>query len=402
MSVAELAPSPERTAEHSALRLCVVGSGWRFTSGISYYTCRLVGALAERHEVSAVLMRRLIPRFLYPGRERVGRRLHQLSYPPAVSVFDGVDWFWIPSLFRALRFVRRQRPDVLVLQWWTGAVLHSYWMLTRLARRMGIRVVVEFHETQDTGEARLPLAGRYMRALARRVLSKADAFLVHSAFDHRQVSGSFELGSRPVRIAPHGPYDHHAPVGIHPSPEPGVTRLLFFGTIRPYKGLEHLVEAFDMLTEEEAESFRLTIVGETWEGWRHPLARAQSSRHRDRIEIVNRYVSDEEVSAAFAQADVAVLPYTRSSSSGPLHIAMAHGLPVVLTDVGGLRDAAEGYDGVLWVPASDPAALRAALVKAADQRTMRYQDPRSWDDTVSALEELLLELDPMVSVRQRS
>ena len=387
-------PAEPAGAPSEQLRICVVGSGWRFTSGISYYTCRLTSALAETHDASAILMRRLIPKALYPGRDRVGQALHELAYPPSVPVFDGVDWFWFPSLFRALRFLRRQRPEVLVLQWWTGAVLHSYWALARAARRLGIRVVVEFHETQDTGEAELPLAGRYLRLLAQRVLGYADAVLVHSDFDREQVLRAFDLAGLPMRIAPHGPYDHHeAELAPDRSPsDEDVTRLLFFGTIRPYKGLEHLVEAFDRLADEEASRFRLTIVGETWEGWHHPLRAAERSRHRDRITVVNRYVTDTEVTRFYADADVVVLPYTRSSASGPLHIAMAHGLPTVLTDVGGLRDAADGYDGVVWVPPAEPERLREAVLKAAETKDLRFQDPRSWDETVRAFESLLFEL----------
>ena len=389
--ITELETSP-------ALRICVVGSGWHFTSGISYYTCRLVGALNGRHEVSAILLRRLIPRRLYPGKARVGTALHRLTYPKNVPVFDGIDWFWGPSLWRAVRFLRRERPEVLVLQWWTGAVLHTYWALTRVAQGLGITVIVEFHETQDTGEARLPLASRYLRAIAQRVLAKTDAVLVHSEFDCRQIRESFAIGTKPIGIAPHGPYDHHLPA--KPSfraTEQDVTRLLFFGTIRPYKGLEHLVAAFDLLTDEQARRFRLTIVGETWEGWRHPLEQARRSRHKDRITVVNRYVDDDEVTVRFGAADVVVLPYTRSSSSGPLHIAMAHGIPVVLTDVGGLRDAAAGYGGIVWTPAAQPEALRDALVAAGELRGHRFEDPRSWDDTVTAIESLVAELNPAPS-----
>jgi glycosyltransferase involved in cell wall biosynthesis len=385
-------PAPESS---TPLRICVVGSGWHFTSGISYYTCRLVGALDGKHEVSAILLRRLIPRWLYPGRARVGTTLHRLTYPKNVPVFDGIDWFWGPSLWRAMRFLRRERPEVLVLQWWTGAVLHTYWALTHLARRLGITVIVEFHETQDSGEASLPFAGRYLRMLGRRVLAKTDAVLVHSEFDGRQIRESFAIGAKPVGIAPHGPYDHHVLAIASPrATEHDVTRLLFFGTIRPYKGLEHLVAAFDLLTDEQARGFRLTIIGETWEGWRHPLEQARLSRHKDRITIVNRYVDDDEVTTHFGVADVVVLPYIRSSSSGPLHIAMSHGLPVVLTDVGGLRDAASGYGGIVWTPAGQPEALRDALLAASGLCTRRYDDPRSWDDTVTAFEALVAALSP--------
>jgi glycosyltransferase involved in cell wall biosynthesis len=138
---------------------------------------------------------------------------------------------------------------------------------------------------------------------------------------------------------------------------------------------------------------RLTVVGETWEGWTGPLQMIANTRHRDRITLVNRYVHDDEVARYFDAADAVALPYTRSSASGPLHIAMAAGLPIVLTDVGGLRTAAEGYKGVSWVPPSDPEALRAALVALPARRGERYQDPRSWDDTIAVYEKLLAAVD---------
>ena len=131
-------------------RVCIVGPGTRFLSGITYYTYGLAGALAGEVRVSAVLMRRLLPRFLYPGRRRVGTDISTIALPDGVRAYDGVDWFWLPSLLGALRFLRREKPDVLVLQWWTGTVLHSFLALAFAARRRGARVVIEFHESLDT------------------------------------------------------------------------------------------------------------------------------------------------------------------------------------------------------------------------------------------------------------
>src|SRR5262249_35034798 len=104
-------------------RVVVVGAGWHFSSGISHYTYRLSAALAEELPVGALLMRRLVPRRLYPGREHVGASSGGVAYPPHVPVYDGVDWYWGPSLSGALRYLDQQRPAVLILQWWTGAVL---------------------------------------------------------------------------------------------------------------------------------------------------------------------------------------------------------------------------------------------------------------------------------------
>lgn len=379
------------------VRVCVVGSGWRFTSGISYYTCRLATALASHSTVSVVLMRQLIPRRLYPGRDRVGVPVNDIDYPDNMAVFDGIDWYLLPSMLRAIRFLRQEQPEILLLQWWTGAVLHSYLLLVIAARRMDTRVVIEFHEVQDTGEARLRGAARYARAMASWVLRRADAYLVHSQHDLEAVRDAYPPARLPTRVIPHGPFDQHVGDGSAKTPardDDGSMTVMFFGTIRPYKGLENLVRAFDRLDPADAEKFRLLIVGETWEGWTQPITEARHSRFHDRIEIVNTYVDDAAVGRYFARADAVVLPYLRSSASGPLHIAMAHGLPIVLSDVGGLRDGAAGYEGITWVPPGDPAALGDALRDLPAVRGRRFADPRSWDHTVEVLDELFTDVLP--------
>ncbi len=151
-------------------RLIIVGSGWLFASGISHYTYRLSTALADEYHVGALLMRRLVPRRLYPGRDHVGAAVPNAAYPAHIQVYDGVDWYWRHSLTAALDYTDRQRPTVMVLQWWTGAVLHTYLRLARHAAERGSRIILEWHEGQDVGEATLPGARRYVRTLMPRLL----------------------------------------------------------------------------------------------------------------------------------------------------------------------------------------------------------------------------------------
>ena len=144
-----------------------------------------------------------------------------------------------------------------------------------------------------------------------------------------------------------------------------------------------------MFDDQEVQRYWLTVVGETWEGWDLPIRLIQSSRHRARITLVNRFVDDDEVVAHFAAADAVVLPYHRSSASSPAHVAMSNGLPLVITAVGGLPEAVADYEGAILVPPCDPVALRDAIRRLPDLRGRRYRDPHSWDRTVTCYEELM-------------
>lgn len=378
-------------AENRKLRVCVVGAGTRFLSGISYYTLHLINALAHDYEVSAILMRQLLPTRLYPGWKRVGANLTQLEYDPAAHVFDGVDWYWLPGMLRALLFLTRQRPDIMVFQWWTGTVLHSYLLLMALARLARKRIVIEFHEVLDPGEAKLPLVQLYVRVAAPLMLSLAQGFVVHSEHDRKLLQYHYNLKQRPVMLIAHGPYNQcqlaDGKQAYRAAPA-SCCNLLFFGLIRPYKGLEDLIRAFDSLTEEEITGYWLTIVGETWEGCTGPAGLIERSRYRDRMTFVNRYVSDAEVAACFAGADAVLFPYHRASASGSLHIAMSCGLPVVVTHVGGLVEAVADYDGAIIVPPHDSAALRSALLDVVKLHGTRYTDPHSWEHTVTGYQAL--------------
>lgn len=381
----------EKDATPPRRRVWIVGPGFLFLGGVSVYTCRLATELAREQDVSVLLLRRLIPAWLYPGRKRAGCDLTSLSYGDAVPVAGEIDWYWGHQVRRATRRLRRERPDVLVLQWWTAAALHTYLALALAARRAGVPVVIEFHEIQDTGEAEVPLVAGYCRRLMPALLALASGALLHNRHDLdllRATYGAAAIERLAVEIAPHGPYDHLPVPRRATAAADGVTRLLFFGLIRPYKGLEDLIAAFDGLTDEQASRFTLTVVGETWQGWTLPAERIAASPHRDRITFVNRYVSDVEAGAHFAAADALVLPYRRGSASGPLQIAMSSGLHVLLYAVGGLVEAVREYAGAVLVPPSDVDALRAALLALPARRGQRFTDPHSWAAVGAALDRI--------------
>ncbi len=364
------------------LRICVVGSGTAFVSGISYYTYFLSQALTAHANVSVILMRRLIPRRFYPGRSRVGADIMSMHTSDFAPTFDGVDWWGFPSIIAARRFLRAQKPDWIIFQWWSGAVLPWYLLLLPEARRCGARIALELHEDQDTGEARIPLVGRLVRRGVRKLVANASTFVVHSEWDRERMATSLGLPLSQVHVVHHGPYTQAATTSTSPDAATagGLRTVLFFGTIRPYKGLEFLVRAFEQLPREGGEQWRLLVVGETWEGWRLPLDLIGQSRFRDDIEVINRYVTDEEVPEIFSRASIVALPYLRSSASGPLAMCMSAGLPVVVSAVGGLTEVASRYDGAVLVEPADVDELALGITRASAFIGHTFEDRQSWSD----------------------
>jgi glycosyltransferase involved in cell wall biosynthesis len=371
------------STEPSRRHVLVVGPGTQFLSGVSYYTWQVVRSLSAEYRTSAILLDNLLPKVFYPGRRHVGKKLTSIAYDCSTPTFDGIDWWWIPSIFKAIRFLIGQRPNVVLLQWWTGAVAHSYLALAVTARLLGSSVVIEFHEAQDVGEARLPLARRYVRLMMHLLLRLSAGIVVHSDFDSDLIDSHYSADTLPRTVIPHGPFDQHGTSGTgqrrRDCPDDAFN-ILFFGVIRPFKGLEYLVEAFGSLSPDEVSSLWLTVVGETWEGWALPSELIYQHPYRDRITFANRYATDEELAGWLAGADLVVLPYLRSSASGPLHTTMSLGLPVVTTLVGGLPEAAGDYEGATFVEPGDSAGIRRAIIENARQGAgRRYADPHSWD-----------------------
>lgn len=374
------------------------------------YTATLAGVLLGRFDtVLAVLARDMFPARLYPGRARLGRFSRaDLHLPERVRVHDTLDWWPSPGTLAAWWSVFAARPHLLVLQWWTATMLHHYLLLAVLVRLRGGRVTIEFHETFDTAEARIPLLRGYVRAGMWLLARLATSGIVHSQADRERVPKELPVGKLPLTVVLHGPY-HLASSAAHaPSeasrPVPGAravgstavgstavgsaaegsacevpVKLLFFGVVRPYKGVDVLADALGRCRAR----FDVTVVGEPWgpEG-RRSLA-ALSSLGAD---VVARYVSEEELAGFLTGTDLVVLPYLRSAASGPLAMVMTAGKPVVVSDLPSLREAAEGYAGVRFARAGDPDGLAEALDDAAVRLVGRtFASERSWDEAVDHL-----------------
>lgn len=338
------------------MRLAIVGPTHPYKGGIAHHTTELAHRLAAAgHEVDLVSWSAQYPRLLYPG-QRVSR-----SDPPELPPYERTSyplaWYRPDGWWRVAAGLRDGGYDAVVLVVVTPVQAPGYLTMQAALRRTGRggrrpRIVALCHNV-------LPHEARFFdRRLTRAVLSRADAVLVHSA---PQAALAAEFTRAPVKTAslpPHLPARRGAPPAAAadgPAAEPR-RRLLFFGIVRPYKGLDVLLRAL-----AEVPDVRLTVAGEFWGGTEKTEALLAELGIADRVRLRPGYVPGEAIPGLFADADALVLPYRSGTASQNVWLAHEHGLPTIVTRAGTLGDAVrDGVDGILCEP-DDVAGLAAAL-----------------------------------------
>jgi glycosyltransferase involved in cell wall biosynthesis len=198
------------------------------------------------------------------------------------------------------------------------------------------------------------------RRRQRALLSRMDALVAHSDYGAAELRGLIDDAAR-VHVIPHGAFEHlthqadEVPLPAELAAVEGPV-VLCFGLVRPYKGIDVLLEAF-----REIEGAELWIVGMPRMDM-EPLERL-AERCTSTVRFVARFVTDREIPAYFRRADLAVLPYRAIEQSGVLYTALAFGNAIVASSVGGFTEIGERDGALRLVPPGDATALRDALVE---------------------------------------
>jgi glycosyltransferase involved in cell wall biosynthesis len=279
-------------------------------------------------------------------------------------------------------------------------IVHFQWFPIPLIDRLLLRalprpVVMTAHDVLPREVRRGAAAG------TRAVLRAVDAVVVHSAAGRSRLVEEAGVDAGRVHVIPHGAFEHltGAPETTPPALEglDGRRVVLFFGLVRPYKGVDLLVEA---MASTPADAV-LLVVGMPRTPVEPLQRRARELGIADRVRFVPRFVPDEELPAYFRRADVVALPYRQIDQSGVLYTALAFGSPLLLTAVGGFPEIAAHGAARLVEPGS-LSSLRAGLVELLDDSDARRlmsdaarrlaREGHSWDAAAEATERLYRKL----------
>lgn len=405
-------------------RVVVFGPGPAFKGGISAYTVSLARALEglstpERPlEIHLVSWTQQYPALI--PRDFIDRtsRTHALERT-RVSVHYLTDYNNPLTWARTVRLIAGLQPRIVVLQWAIALQgLPLGWMARRLARVPGLELLFDCHLVVQKEASALD------RWFTRYGLGCAHGFIVHAQKTAAELRAAFpgrafieadaDTGARPATglerpaILPlfHPVYDLHPAAPLDRAAlkaELGLREFvfLFFGFIRPYKGLHHALAALAELLRTRPDlrpRVSLLIAGESF--WRtvdttawgnrvksalfglasrllrkqasgeqdyNPLALIDSLGLRDHVAVVNRYIPNEEVARYWQVSDAVVLFYETATPSGVESQAYHFGLPMLATRVGHFEETIRPGDNGYLAASFAPADLAATLAQALER-----------------------------------
>lgn len=301
------------------------------------------------------------PSLLFPGKSQYvdTPAPEDLRIERVVNTVNPLNWIAVG------RRLRRERPDMVLMKYWTPFMAPCFGTIARIARGNGTTRVICQIDNVEPHEHHF-----FDRPFNRYYLGAVDGFVYMS----EQVHGELRAySSAPMLFSPHPMFENFGTavdrgeacrrLGLDPS----VRYTLFFGLIRDYKGLDLLLRAW---AELRPAGRRLIVAGEFYAPREKYVSLIDELGLRDEVVLHDRFIADDDVRHYFSAADCLVLPYRSATQSGVTQIAYNFSLPMVVTDVGGLPDIVpDGRTGLVCPPTVE--GIAGALRRMGDDGVLQ-------------------------------
>jgi glycosyltransferase involved in cell wall biosynthesis len=346
------------------MRYCLIGPTYPYRGGIAHYTTLLAKQLRKTHDVLLLSFSKQYPAWLFPGksdRDPSSQPLHtEASY--ILNPLNPITWY------KTTQAIKKWQPDTVVMQWWHPYFAPAWSILGRALKRLPNkpRLVFICHNVLPHEQG-----GRVSRWLLPKVvklaIGTADQFIVHSQADGTILQSLMPKAT--YAVSPHPTYEAigqsstiDLPIDL-PEKRP---LLLFCGFVRPYKGLDILLDAMPQVLAERP--VHLLVAGEFWQGGVDQYQQQIKQLNiAECVTLFDEYIPDELLAALLKRANVVVLPYRSATQSGIIQVAFGHNRPVITTNVGGLAEVVDNGKTGLVVPPENPEALSSAILRYFDE-----------------------------------
>lgn len=316
----------------------------------------LAKALAEKNEVQVISFKRQYPKWLYPGKSDKDPSSSYIKVDASflLDPLNPISWN------RTIHEIEHFCPEKIVIPWWTTFWGPAFGYITHRINRKGIPVVFVIHNIY-------PHEPHFFdRYIVKSVLRQGSTFIAQSERERDKLLDL--LPTAQILLCAHPVYGEFGKriqklkarelLGL-PSDVPV---LLFFGIVRPYKGLKYLLQA---LGENELAGIKpyLLVAGEIWEGKKEYLKQIQSLGISDHVRLEDRYIPNEELPVYFSAADIFVAPYIGGTQSGALKMAIGFGMPVIATDIIVEKSINEANHKVFKVQSANSSCLAKVIAQ---------------------------------------
>lgn len=340
------------------MKITIIGPIYPYKGGIAHYTGLMAKHLSKENDVDVISYKKQYPKLLY-NKEQKDYENDSLKYDNSNFLINTVNPF---SCFKTAKHIKKTKPDLLIIQWWHPFFTPCYWLILKLLGKNKPKTLFLCHCVLP--HEKIP----FQKFLSKTVLKKGNVYIVQSETDEKHLKQFVKnpLYTRTVMPAFNlfkqqnlSKSDAYEQLGLNPNEKV----ILFFGFIREYKGLKHLIRAMPQITSSIPE-IELIIVGEFFENNKDEyIELIKSTNCENSIILYDGYTPDKEVEKYFAACDVVVLPYESATQSGIVQIAYDFNKPVIATNVGGLPEVVtDGKTGFLIEP-YDAKNIAEAIIK---------------------------------------
>lgn len=336
-------------------KIVLIGPVYPYKGGIAHYTSLLCRALAKKYNVEMISYKMQYPKFLFKNEQK--------DFSNDMFKVDDAKFLVHTAnpinIIRVGRKIRKENAEMVIIQWWHPYFAPCYWILEKAIGRKTKKVFI-CHNVFP--HERFPMD----RFLTKLVLKNGDGFIVHSKSDGEDLLTIKQ--NAVLKQNPHPTYNafkiknltkEQARKELNKSNEEKL--LLFFGFVREYKGLKHLLYAMPEIKEQIGQ-VKLMVVGSFGDDKEAYMQIIEELELSDCVEVIDGYTPDNEVEKYFAACDLVVLPYESATQSGIVQIAYGFEKPVIVTDVGGLPDVVEDGKTGYVVESKNPKALSEKIV----------------------------------------
>ena len=336
-------------------KIVLIGPVYPYKGGIAHYTSLMYQALSKEHEVEMISYKMQYPKLLFK-KEQKDYSNDMFKVENTQFLINTANPF---NIIGVANKIKKMKPDLVIMQWWHPYFAPCYWILESV---LGKKIQKMFICHNVFPHERFPMD----RFLTKLVLKKGDSYIVHSKSD-----GEDLLTIKPdanYRQNPHPTYNAFTIRNItkeQAREELGKSMdeklLLFFGFVREYKGLKHLLNAMPDI-KDKLQNVKLMVVGSFGDDKEDYIELIKNNHIEDCVEVIDGYTPDNEVEKYFAGCDLVVLPYESATQSGIVQIAYGFEKPVVATAVGGLPDVVKDKKTGYIVEPQDPKEITDAVV----------------------------------------